>query len=175
MTDEFRDLDPKNFCFDLFHSIGDRAMLLSVGDFSSGRFNTMTVSWGLMGVIWGAPAAEVVVRPQRYSREFLEETDSFTLSLLPEAVHDKIAFCGAHSGREGDKFASAGLTPMRSEQVDAPAVAEAEMVFECKIQYVDHFRPRSFHDRSVIRKWYPERDFHLRFLGRIVRIAERVR
>ena len=99
----------------------DQWFLLTAGDFARGRYNTMTVSWGSLGTMWNLPFAQVVVRPSRYTYQFMEESDSFTLSAFPEERRHALDLLGTRSGRDGNKIAEAGLTPMASTRVAAPA------------------------------------------------------
>jgi flavin reductase (DIM6/NTAB) family NADH-FMN oxidoreductase RutF len=143
--------------------------LLTSGDFVAGHFNTMTVSWGAMGELWGRPFVQVVVRPHRYTFEFMERCDTFTLSAFPEAYRKALDLLGTKSGRDGDKVAASGLTPVASTCVAAPAFAEAELVVECRKMYWDDLEPGHFL-MSDIRSHYPIRDYHRVYYGEILTI-----
>ncbi|MBE6373240.1 MAG: flavin reductase family protein [Lentisphaerae bacterium] len=145
--------------------------LLTAGDFASGKFNTMTVSWGYIGFMWGFPSAIVAVRPQRYTLGFIRECDSFTLSAFSEDHRAALQLCGSKSGRDLDKIAAAGLTPEAAAQVKAPVFKEAELVLECRKVYQDKFLPEGFLDPAIGAKIYPGNDYHQFFAGEIVRIA----
>jgi len=142
--------------------------LLSAGDFARGRFNAMTVSWGFLGTMWGKPAAQVVVRPQRYTREFLDEFGTFTLCAFPEAQKKALSLLGSRSGRDGDKIASSGLHPMAASSVSAPAYEEATLVLECRTLFRQPMAEASFLDREALAKWYPENDLHLVYIGEVL-------
>ena len=73
---------PEEIQGNVFSMIGSDWMLVTAGD--NEKYNTMTASWGGMGVLWGKPAAFVFIRPQRYTYTFLEKTDRFTLSFFGE-------------------------------------------------------------------------------------------
>ena len=75
------------------------------------HYNSMTISWGSMGTIWGKPIVTLYVRPDRYTWEFLRNYDSFTVSFYPESCRDALMQMGRLSGRDCDKVALAGLTP----------------------------------------------------------------
>jgi len=143
-----------------------QAMLLCAGDFSSGEFNAMTVGWGSLGIMWQKPFAQVVVRPSRYTRKFMENYDSFTLCLFPEESRKEVLLLGRVSGRDGDKIAEAGFNPVKSEIVAAPGFKEAELIIECSKIYFQDMDPKGFLD-SEIEKGYPENDFHRIYYGRI--------
>ena len=78
-------------------------LLLTAGDFQQGHFNTMTVGWGSFGTMWSKPFAQVVVRPTRYTFEFMNTYDTFTLCGFPEQYKKALTLLGSKSGRDGDK------------------------------------------------------------------------
>ena len=165
------DIRPDEFNANPFRLFEKQWFLLTAGDFSSGKFNTMTVSWGYIGEMWGFPSAVTVVRPQRYTLEFLRQCDSFTLSAFSEEYRDALKLCGAKSGRELDKIAAAGLTPEASGTVSAPTFKEAELVLECRQVYQGKFVPEGFSGARIPETIYPNGDYHLVFAGEITRIS----
>ena len=126
-----------------FTRIGKDNMLITAG--TAGRFNTMTAAWGGLGVLWGRNAATVYINPARYTFGFANESDFFTLCFFEPEYHDKLMFCGTHSGRDTDKVKECGFTPMISE-CGAVYFAEASMVFVCKKMYSDDFRQEFIRD-----------------------------
>ena len=89
-----------------FQLIGKDWALVTAGDKTG--FNTMTVSWGSMGVLWNKNIVTVFIRPQRYTRDFLDRFEKFTVSFYPEEHRQALALCGSKSGRVTDKAALAG-------------------------------------------------------------------
>jgi len=144
-------------------------LLLSAGDLAAGQFNVMTVGWGSLGTMWGQPFAQVVVRPVRHTYQFIEQYDTFTLCALPETYRPALQLMGTKSGRDGDKVAEAGLTPVASSEVAAPSFAEAELVIECRKVYWDDLEPAHFLAPDIDRH-YAQRDYHRVYFGRIVAI-----
>ncbi len=144
-------------------------LLLAAGDFSIDRWNAMTISWGSLGTMWGLPFAQVVVRPQRYTHEFMENFDSFTLSVFPRAYRAALEVMGSRSGRQGGKAQAAGITPVAAEQVAAPVFAEAELVLECRKLFVQRMTPDALRDERA-RRCYPQDDYHDVYFGEIVNI-----
>ncbi|MFC1592282.1 flavin reductase, partial [Thermodesulfobacteriota bacterium] len=124
-------------------------LLLTSGDITKKSFNAMTVGWGSFGTMWGKPFAQVVVRPSRYTFEFMQAYDSFTLCGFAEPQRKALQLLGTTSGRDGDKIAEAGLTPVAASAVAAPGYAEAELVVECRKIYWDDFRPAQFLDPAI--------------------------
>lgn len=163
----FRAVEPKGLELNPFKAIGDRWMLITAGD-ENGN-NTMTASWGGLGVMWGKPVAVAVIRPQRYTKEFVDAGDLFTLSFYPDDMKKALAYCGANSGRDmakGEKAANAGLTPLFTD--GTAAFEEAETIFVCRKLYEAPVTPEGFIEKSIIDKWYPENDYHQAYVAEIV-------
>ncbi|MBC8446090.1 MAG: flavin reductase [Chloroflexi bacterium] len=152
------------------HHLWDKQwLLLTSGDFAAGWFNTMTVGWGSLGTMWGRPFAQVVVRPIRYTYQFMEEHDTFTLCAFPEDCRSALQLLGTKSGRDVDKIAETGLTPIASTQIAAPGFAEVELIIECRKIYWDDLDPARFLD-SGIERHYPQKAYHRIYFGQIVAI-----
>jgi flavin reductase (DIM6/NTAB) family NADH-FMN oxidoreductase RutF len=150
------------------YSIWDRSwFLLTSGDFAGGKFNTMTVSWGSLGCIWNKPFAQVFVRPVRYTFEFIEKYPDFTLSVFNGDYARELNLLGSKSGRDGDKIAMTGLTPIASQTVAAPSFKQADLVLECRKMYWSDLQPEHFLDPDLI-KHYPDKDFHRTYYGEIL-------
>ncbi|HIS52076.1 MAG TPA: flavin reductase [Candidatus Onthomonas avicola] len=150
--------------FNVFRAIGKQWMLVTAG--KPGDCNTMTASWGGLGVLWGAPAATAYIRPQRYTKEFLDREAYFTLSFLPEQYRQALAYCGSHSGRDGDKWAATGLTTAAAD-CGAAYVEQAELVLVCRKQFCQRMDPACILDREADARWYPDHDYHDIYIGEI--------
>lgn len=152
--------------------IGGQWWLITAGSKERG-WNTMTASWGHLGTIWGSnmPTAVIYIRPQRYTKEFVDREDTFTLSVLPEKYRKALGILGTKSGRDGDKVAEAGLTPVFGE--DGVYFEEAERVFVCRKVYHAPIREEGFVDRSIIDDHYPTRDYHEMYIGEITKVLEK--
>lgn len=153
-----------------FHIWADRWFLLTAGNYSRGEFNTMTVSWGSLGTLWNKPFAQVVVRPSRYTMEFLERSADFTLSSFSEEYQDALRLLGTKSGRDGDKISEAGLTPIASSKAVSPCFAEANLVLECRKLYWQDLDSGHFLD-PMIEEHYPRKDYHRVYYGEIVAVT----
>lgn len=162
-------IDPTNLHLPVYRSWNDEWFLLTAGDFKTGRYNTMTVAWGGLGCMWSRPMAMVVVRPQRHTRQFIDQFPEFTLSHFPEEHRDALSYCGSHSGKNVDKIRECGLSPVASHEVGAPGFAEADLVIECRTMYHDDFKPERFL-ASFIESNYPSRDYHRVYLGEILAV-----
>ena len=138
---------------------------LTVKDAQS-RVNTMTISWGFAGVMWGVPHFITLVRPVRYTWELLKTADSFTVSFPFEGMDEALRICSVESGRDIDK--SKVVTFQDAKSVASPVVAGCDFYYECKINYVD-----AMHGDKVpeaYQKHYPEKDWHDFIFGEIVEI-----
>lgn len=152
-----------------FDLIGKDWMLISAAD--GDRVNTMTASWGSMGVLWNKDVCTVYIRPQRYTYEFVEKSDMLTLSFFNEKYRDALSLCGRVSGRDCDKMKMAGLT---SAFVDkAPVICEADMVLICRKLYSDDLRAERFVSQEPLVN-YKNGDFHRFYVCEIQKVLKRV-
>lgn len=147
-----------------FKKIGQQWMLVSAGDESG--WNTMTASWGFAGVMWGKNAFSVVIRPQRYTREFIDNSEYFTVCFFGEQHKKALAFCGGHSGRDCDKAKKTGLVPVFTN--GSVVFEQAEMAFVCKKMYAQTMRSDCFVDKAADEQWYANGDYHIQYIGEIV-------
>jgi len=131
--------------------------------------NSMTVAWGSIGGMWWKPFVQVVVRPDRYTFEYMEKYPTFTLCSFPETCRDALKVLGTKSGRDGNKIDETGLTVVASKVVGAPSYDEAELVLECKKMYWQDMDPAHFMD-PTIEDSYPKQDYHRIYFGEILRI-----
>lgn len=76
--ENFKQIDPAEITDNFIRAIGREWMLITAGNRES--CNAMTASWGMIGFIWGRPVAQFVIRPQRYTREFVDREERVTLS-----------------------------------------------------------------------------------------------
>ena len=164
----FQELDPKALQGNVFSLFDDRWTLITAG--TQDRCNTMTASWGGLGVLWNKNVATIYVRPQRYTFEFLENTDHFTLSFFSEEWRKELAYCGTASGRDEDKFAHCGFhVAMAGEE--APYIQEADLVLVCKKLYWNDLDPAHMDPCGL--DCYPEQDYHRMYIGEITKVLIR--
>ena len=162
-------IDPKQITGNPFAMIGDQWMLITAGD--ADRCNTMTASWGGVGVLWQAPVATCYVRPQRYTKQFLDEQEYFTLTFFPEQYRKQLQLCGTKSGRDMDKVKECGFT-VKTAQCGAPYFEQAELVIVCRKRYVQDFGPAAIPE-DVKEKQYPNKDYHTMYIGEIVEVLSK--
>ncbi len=143
--------------------------VLTCGDYNEGDYNAMVVAWGSFGVMWKKPFVQVVVRPNRYTFDFMESYDTFTLCGFSNHYRKAMQLLGTRSGRNGDKIIASGLTPIPSQFVTAPSFKEAKMIIECKKIYSDFLNPANFLDPDI-EKCYPAKDYHKVYFGEILAV-----
>ena len=152
--------------FNPFQLIGKDWLLIGAG--KKDDYNAMTASWGTMGVLWNKNVISVVIRPQRYTYQFFESEDYFTVTVLKSGYEDAYRIFGRKSGRDCNKTELAGLTPCFLDR--AVTFEEAKIAFVCKKIYVQDLDPKGFVDPSIDEKNYPEKDYHRLYCGEIVDI-----
>ena len=160
----FKEISAKNIEGNLIKAISDEWMLISAGDKSG--YNMMTASWGFMGEVWGNDSVIVLIRPHRYTMEYINNNDYFTLSFYGDnkAIH---TVCGSKSGREVNKTELTGLTPVFSD--NTVYFEEARMVIVCKKQYVSKFEENNFCDKEPL-SCYTAGDYHNIIVGKIEKV-----
>ena len=138
---------------------------------AEGRPNLMTIGWGTLGTVWGKPLWVVLVRPSRHSFAAVERSGCFTVNVPPPSLAAACELCGTRSGREVDKFAACGLTVEKAVAVDAPAVAECPIVYECRTVHSNDVDPRRL-SKEIAATAYPRGDHHRIYWGEIVAARE---
>jgi hypothetical protein len=150
--------------------------LITAGNESNG-FNSMTASWGHLGAIWGRPdlkghsglpTAVIYVRPQRYTKTYLDREQLFSICVFESNFKKTLVYLGSHSGRDLDKVKVSGLTPVFGE--GTTYFAEASMVFICKKLYQAPLEESGFVDRDVLTHNYENMDLHHMFIGEIIKV-----
>ena len=140
-----KQIEINEFSENPFKLIGSDWMLITAkkGD----KTNMMTASWGGVGILWNKPVATIYVRPQRYTKEFIDNEEYFSLCVLPEEYRQILNYCGTKSGRDEDKIAETKLTIDESEK--APIFKESRLVLICKKLYAQDMSEDYFIDKSL--------------------------
>ncbi len=141
---------------------------------ADGQVNTMTISWGTLGIQWGKPIFTVFVRQSRHTKTLLDKNGAFTIN-VPYGPCDKniLGFCGTKSGRDVDKFAQLHLTQEPGETVDVPGICELALTLECKVIYKQEQDPGAINEENT-EKYYPKNpqfpqgDYHTAYYGQIL-------
>lgn len=166
---DFKEINIKDFSPNPFE-IKDKWMLISAAK-PDGSVNTMTASWGSFGIMWNKEVIFVVIRPQRFTREFIESSESLSLTFFDDSYKKALAYLGKASGRDEDKIAKAGLSVVMDNEV--PYFEEAEKVIFAKKLFVQRIEEAAFLDKKIIDRWYPEKDFHYLYIAEITKVLEK--
>ncbi len=152
-----------------FTKIGKEWALLTAG--TKSKCNTMTVSWGGVGVIWNKNVVYVFVRESRYTKEFMDNGEFFSLSFFDQKYRSALSYCGAASGRDENKFEKAGLTPAVRHSIPYPD--EANLVFLCHKMAAVPMGEDTLLDKSIMPKFYGDADMHTMYVGEIIEVMAR--
>lgn len=163
-----KEIKKEDLCLNPFTEIGKNWMLICAGDRTA--HNAMTASWGGLGVMWGKDVSFIVVRPQRYTLEFLDREEYYSLCFFSPEHKAALSYFGSHSGRDGDKDAATGLTAVLDAQ--APYYQEAKLVLICRKLHRQQIDPKCFLDPQTDPQWYPEKDYHYEFIGEVVKVLK---
>ncbi|MDP4153790.1 MAG: flavin reductase [Bacillota bacterium] len=162
---EFHELAPEKLSESPFKLIGKDWMLVTAE--KDGKVNAMTASWGGLGVMWGKNVAFIVIRPQRYTKQFLDSSDTFSLTFYEETMKKQLSYFGSVSGRDENKIEKSGFT--LEHDGNTPYFSEARIALICKKLFAQDYQPECFlsHD---IEKWYPDKDYHMLYIAEITKI-----
>ena len=161
----FKSISPYELTLNPFEAIDRQWMLITAGNEDS--CNTMTASWGGLGILWHKPVATAYIRPQRYTLGFVDREEYFSLCFFGGEQREALTLCGRVSGRDVDKIAQSGLTLMHDKA--APYFAEAKTVLICRKLHRQMIDPEGFVD-STIEKEYPAKDYHAMFIAEITEV-----
>ena len=163
-----KEFDIRSLTLNPFERLHKQWALLAAGNAES--FNMMTVSWGALGVIWQKPSCTVYVRGSRYTKEFIDNSEYFTLSFLKDGNRETLSLLGSQSGRDIDKMKQSGLAPVFMN--GCPTFAESELVLVCRKVYSVPMPLENFYDPSIAKANYPDGDTHVQYIGEIVAAFE---
>ncbi len=152
-----------------FKLIGKDWALVTAGN--KNNYNTMTVSWGGVGVIWGKDTATIYIRDSRYTKELIDNGDFFSIAFFNGNEKEALSYCGSHSGRDDDKFKAARLTPAFRHSIPYPD--EAQFIIFCKKMAAVPLTADTFVDSSIKETWYADGDMHTMYIGEIIDVVAR--
>ncbi|MCR5503255.1 MAG: flavin reductase [Lachnospiraceae bacterium] len=154
-----------NFTTDIFNQFDKKWALLTAGDEKS--FNTMTISWGGLGTLWSRPVATAYVRTSRYTHDFMDANEYFTISFYPEECRQILNVLGAKSGREMDKMKESGLTAKKVGET--MTFEEAEVTLVCRKLFMQQLEVENIPD-DIIKTFYTGQEPHDMYIGEVVEI-----
>lgn len=152
-----------------FTKIGKEWALVTAGN--KQKSNMMTVSWGGLGVIWNKNVVYIFVRNSRYTKEFIDNGEFFSLSFLDKSYHKTLAYCGGVSGKDEDKWEGAQLTPAFRHSIPYPD--EANLVMLCKKMAAVPISEDTLLDASIMDTFYKDHDMHVMYVGEIIEVMAR--
>ena len=164
-----KQITPREIDRNPFAMIGDDWMLITAC--KGEKVNTMTASWGGLGVFCGKDVAFTFIRQQRYTKEFIDNNDTFSISVLPEEYRQQLAYLGKVSGRDEDKIEKSGLTVVYDN--DTPYFAEAETVIICKKMCATDLKETDFIQKEMCDKWFASKDYHTMYISEIVKVLKK--
>ena len=180
----FKEIEVRSLNENFFTKIGEEWMLVTAG--TRENFNTMTASWGGVGVLWGSDVTFTFIRQSRYTLDYMKSNPYYSLCFFDGDKQKEMAFCGSNSGRDVDKVAATGLTPAfaqvlcHSETIEVPYFEEAALVLVCKKLYRQTMTPDCFIDKSILDKQYSSTkegvvfdNFHDVFVGKIAKVLKK--
>jgi len=162
----FKEIKPEELSKSAFQLIGSDWMLITAENET--KANTMTASWGGLGVMWNKNVAYMVLRPQRYTKEFVDSSDTYSLCFFEGNYKKQLSYLGSVSGRDEDKISKSGLTLSHYDKT--PYFKEADIVVLCKKLFAQKLMPESFIEKDLIEKNYPDKDFHTLYISEIEKI-----
>ncbi|MDF1572342.1 MAG: flavin reductase [Bacteroidales bacterium] len=166
----FRKISPFDIDDNVFKMMDKDWMLVTAG--TRDHVNTMTASWGHLGIMWNLPVAICYIRPQRHTFGFANEHDCYTLSFFGEKDREILQFCGTKSGRDHDKIRETGLIPLETDSGNI-YFEQAHLVLECRKIYQDDMKAENFVRPEIAKKNYPKNDFHRFYFGEIINVLVR--
>lgn len=167
---DFKMIQAEEFDFSPFRLIGKDWMLITAE--KEDKVNTMTASWGGIGVIWNKNVAYIFVRKSRYTKEFIDDSDAFSLCFFEHQANAKmLSYMGTVSGRDEDKIEKMGLTVEHTEGV--PFFDEASTVLICKKMCRQPIEPENFVSEEIKKAFYADEDYHDMYIGEITQILRK--
>lgn len=148
-----KEIKHEDFQENAFEMIGKDWLLITAE--KDGKVNTMTASWGGVGVLWNKKVAYIFIRPQRYTKEFVDFSDRLSVCVLPNSYRKELAYLGNVSGKDEDKISNANLKVQKYE--DVPYFDEARLTLICRKLYAQDLKEEYFIEKDIIDKWYPQK------------------
>ena len=165
---QWNELKPQELS-NAFSMIGEDWMLITAA--KGDKVNTMTASWGGIGIMWGKPVAYLVIRPQRYTKEFIDNSDTLSINFLDSSYRSTLTYLGKVSGRDEDKITNSKLTTSFDDAT--PYFEESNKVLLCKKLFAQELTADSFIDKTLLEKWYPGNDLHTLYVVEISKILSK--
>lgn len=164
---QWKEVSPMQWEKSVFRRIGKDWMLVTA-EKEDGTVNTMTASWGGLGIMWNKPVAFAAIRPQRYTKEFVDESSRLSLTFFGEEYRKMLGYMGTVSGRDEDKVSVQNLTVVHEGAT--PYFEEADTAMITRVLFAQPYEEASFLDKEVMEKNYPTKDYHTLYICEIEKI-----
>lgn len=161
-----KEISPKEIERNTFNLIGNDWMLITAEN--DKKVNTMTASWGGLGVFCNKDVAFTFIRPQRYTKEFVDNSDTFSISVFPDKYRNELSYLGKVSGRDENKIEKANLTVKHKN--GTPYFEEANLVLICNKMCATDLSADSFIQKELCDKFFASDDFHTLYISEIIKV-----
>lgn len=162
---KFKEITYEQFEHSPFKLLDKDWMLITAE--KDGRVNTMTASWGGFGVMWNKSVVYIVIRPQRYTKEFIDHSSTFSLCFFDKSYKKQLGYLGSISGRDTDKIKNSALTVINAGDEGTPYFKEANMILLCKKLYAQDLKPEYFIELGLDETFYPDQDYHTLYIAEV--------
>ena len=149
----------------IFDEFGSGLVLVTAKN--NDKYNTMTIAWGSLGTVWSRPICNVYVKKNRYTHEFMENAEYFTVSFFTSDYKNDLAILGSKSGRDGDKVALTSLTPIIEN--DYVYFKEARYTLVMKKLYAHDFDVNQIPE-EIKDHYYSAEPEHTMYVGEVIDI-----
>lgn len=167
---QWKEVKPEEWNHNPFDKIGKEWMLVTAE--KEGKANCLTASWGGVGVLWGKNVVYIFIRDSRYTKEFIDGSDTFSLTFFDRSKYaEMLSYMGKTSGRTEDKIAKCGLSVAHEE--DTPYFEEASCAILCRKLCCQKVEPQNFCVEGIDGQFYGDKDYHNMYVGEIVKILEK--
>lgn len=167
---ELREINTNDFSCNPFKMLGKDWMLITAEN--NNKVNTMTASWGGMGVLWEYDVVYIFIRNSRYTKEFIDASPNFSLTFFDtDKYHKTMGYLGNVSGRTEDKIAKSELTLLKEDGI--PYFAEANTVIMCEKLSRQMIAPEGMLNDELLTKYYADHDYHEMYIGKILKIMQK--
>lgn len=164
--DDFKEININELYLNPFTKIGKDWMLITAKN--NDKVNTMTASWGGLGFMWGKNVAYTVIRPQRYTKEFIDNSDCFSLCFFNDEHKKALSYLGSVSGRDENKIENSKLSVIEYNNV--PLFKESKLMLICKKIYRQELKYTSFIEKEIDNIWYKDKDYHTMYISEITNV-----
>src|SRR4030042_618173 len=154
------------FTVETLNKLEDPGLLL-VSSNKAGKNNVMTIGGGLIGIFWRTPMFMVAVSPSRYTYDFIEESNEFTVNVPKDGMEEAVEYCGTVSGRTHDKFKECQLTLTKSKHLKTPTIKECTIHYECQVLHKLKINPKQI-PTNLKKELYPKPNYHTLYYATIL-------